>query len=115
MKPGAYPDLMTPPAGVKYTTIPYGKQQGDVTFVVNCEIAPNYRIVPSENFENANWVYLSIVDNYGNAKFFRYDANTPNKIHSTADQPTHRSSGHLSVVRSRVTRFTTKPLAARKS
>ncbi len=89
MAPGsAYPDLKTPPAGVKYTTIPYGKLQGDVTFVVNCEITPNYRIVPSENFENANWVYLSIVDNYGNAKFLRYDANTPNKIHSTDDQPT---------------------------
>ncbi|MBP3839253.1 MAG: hypothetical protein ILA04_09035 [Prevotella sp.] len=88
VKPGAYPDLTTPPAGVKYTTIPYGKLQGDVTFVVNCEITPNYCIVPSENFENANWVYLSIVDNYGNAKFLRYDANTPNKIHSTADQPT---------------------------
>ena len=85
---GFYPDLKTPPTGVKYTTIPFGNLQDDATFVVNCEITPGYRVVPSENFENANWVYLSIVDNYGNAKFLRYDANTPNKIHSTADQPT---------------------------
>ncbi|MBR5690189.1 MAG: RICIN domain-containing protein, partial [Prevotella sp.] len=85
--PGAYPDLKTPPAGVRYATIPFGKLEDDATFIVNCEISPECRIIPSESFEKAVWVNLSMVDNYGAAKFLSYNANTPNKIAVTADRP----------------------------
>jgi len=60
-----YPDLITQPAGVKYTTVPSGTVSGSETVTIQCELTGECPISSfSSSYDNAVWHFLSLNNNH---------------------------------------------------